>query len=177
MFAILQAWGIRDCTDGASNTLAVSERLIGDNNTGSRNGAEEYFGVPWPSGGDGLGMNQVATNPTGYSNLQQYIQSCDSIAKSGTGKEYNDTMSSWPLNRMHYGPGMTMLLTPNSPHASCGEYQADDGTLGARSRHPGGVNALFADGSVHFMKNSINTITWFALGTKAGGEVISADSY
>ena len=47
----------------------------------------------------------------------------------------------------------------------------------SRSYHPGGVNALFADGSVHFVKNSINFQTWRALGTVGGGEVISSDSY
>jgi prepilin-type processing-associated H-X9-DG protein len=47
----------------------------------------------------------------------------------------------------------------------------------ARSRHPGGVNALFADGSVRFIKNSINGATWIALGSIGGGEVISSDSY
>jgi prepilin-type processing-associated H-X9-DG protein len=44
----------------------------------------------------------------------------------------------------------------------------------ARSRHPGGVNVLFGDGSVHFMKNTIDSITWGAVGTRAGGEVISS---
>jgi hypothetical protein len=39
------------------------------------------------------------------------------------------------------------------------------------------VNVLFADGSVKFIKDSINQPTWWALGTKAGGEVISADAY
>ena len=33
------------------------------------------------------------------------------------------------------------------------------------------------DGSVRFIKNSINIQTWMALGTKSGGEVFSADSY
>ena len=47
----------------------------------------------------------------------------------------------------------------------------------ARSYHPGIVNALFADGSVHAVKNAINVNTWRALGTVGGGEVISADSY
>ncbi|MFM7132495.1 MAG: H-X9-DG-CTERM domain-containing protein, partial [bacterium] len=46
-----------------------------------------------------------------------------------------------------------------------------------RSRHPGGVNVLFGDGSVKFMKDSVNVSTWRALGSMAGGEVISADSY
>jgi len=45
------------------------------------------------------------------------------------------------------------------------------------SRHPGGVNAAFADGSVRFIKDSIGPTTWFALNTIGNGEVISADSY
>jgi prepilin-type N-terminal cleavage/methylation domain-containing protein/prepilin-type processing-associated H-X9-DG protein len=47
----------------------------------------------------------------------------------------------------------------------------------ARSRHPGGVNVLNADGSVKFFKDSINPATWRALGSPAGGEVVSSDSY
>ena len=48
---------------------------------------------------------------------------------------------------------------------------------GSRSRHPGGVNSLFGDGSVHFMKNSISPLTWVQLGSISGGEVISSDQY
>jgi prepilin-type processing-associated H-X9-DG protein len=44
------------------------------------------------------------------------------------------------------------------------------------SYHPGGVNLLFLDGSVHFVKETINRTTWRALGTRSGGEVVSADS-
>ncbi|WP_165234879.1 DUF1559 domain-containing protein [Aquisphaera insulae] len=78
----------------------------------------------------------------------------------------------------------THTLPPNSPLRDCGT--AADTTainnfsrthLAARSYHPGGANAAFADGSVRFFKNSINLSTWNALGTRAGGEVISADSY
>ena len=49
--------------------------------------------------------------------------------------------------------------------------------LSASSNHPGGVNTLMMDGSVRFFKNSINISTWQAVGTRNGGEVISADSY
>ena len=48
--------------------------------------------------------------------------------------------------------------------------------VAARSYHSGGVNALFADGSVRFAKSSINLQTWRALSTPNGGEVVSADS-
>jgi prepilin-type N-terminal cleavage/methylation domain-containing protein len=49
--------------------------------------------------------------------------------------------------------------------------------LASRSRHPGGVSAVLGDGSVRFIKNSINLITWRALSTTRGGEIISADAF
>jgi prepilin-type processing-associated H-X9-DG protein len=45
------------------------------------------------------------------------------------------------------------------------------------SNHPGGVNVLFGDGAVRFLKNTVNTTTWRALGTRNGGETVSSDSY
>ena len=48
---------------------------------------------------------------------------------------------------------------------------------GFKSLHPGGANLLFADGSVHFLKASINRLTYAGLGSRNGGEVISADAY
>jgi len=47
----------------------------------------------------------------------------------------------------------------------------------ARSYHPGGVNSLLMDGSVRFIKNSINRDVWRGLGSRVGAEVISADAY
>jgi prepilin-type N-terminal cleavage/methylation domain-containing protein/prepilin-type processing-associated H-X9-DG protein len=58
--------------------------------------------------------------------------------------------------------------TINDPEAHVEDYW---------SMHPGGANFLFADGSVHFLKSSINPAPWRALATRAYGEVISADSY
>ena len=58
----------------------------------------------------------------------------------------------------------------------CGHRRRGDSST-ANSNHPGGVNILMADGSVRFAKDSINQATWWALGTRANGEVISADSY
>ena len=48
---------------------------------------------------------------------------------------------------------------------------------GFKSHHPGGANFVFADGSVHFLKQSIAMTTYCALGSRNGGEVVSSDSY
>ena len=45
------------------------------------------------------------------------------------------------------------------------------------SFHPGGVNVLMGDGSVRFLKDSVNPITLRALVSLSGGEVISSDQY
>ncbi len=60
------------------------------------------------------------------------------------------------------------LRTPNDPEAHVEDYW---------SMHPGGVNFLFADGSVHFIKSSINPIPYRAMMTRNYGEIVSADSY
>jgi prepilin-type N-terminal cleavage/methylation domain-containing protein/prepilin-type processing-associated H-X9-DG protein len=65
-------------------------------------------------------------------------------------------------------------------------WQASNAPLGCRfgaaakgfvSLHPGGANFAFCDGSVHFLKQSIAMPTYAALGSRAGGEVLSADQY
>ena len=48
---------------------------------------------------------------------------------------------------------------------------------GFKCKHPGGANFLFADGSVHFLKQSIAMITYCALGSRNGGEVVSSDAF
>jgi prepilin-type N-terminal cleavage/methylation domain-containing protein/prepilin-type processing-associated H-X9-DG protein len=48
---------------------------------------------------------------------------------------------------------------------------------GARSLHPGGLNALFGDGSVRFVKNTIDPAIWIGINSINAGEVLGADSY
>ncbi len=61
-----------------------------------------------------------------------------------------------------------------------GKNEEDGGptfaAITARSYHPGGVNVLFGDGSVKFVKATVDGVIWRALGTVAGGEVIGGDS-
>jgi len=67
--------------------------------------------------------------------------------------------------------GSTIRTWYNNPGAL--QY----GNFGFRSLHPGGANFVMGDGSVKFIKQTINPPTYRALGTRAFGEVISADAY
>jgi len=77
--------------------------------------------------------------------------------------------------------------TTDPASAACnGKWQAAGVPLGCRygaaakgfaSEHPGGANFLFADGSVKFLKKSINLSTYCALGSRNGNEVISSDAF
>jgi prepilin-type processing-associated H-X9-DG protein len=83
-------------------------------------------------------------------------------------------------------PGRTLgntLVAPNSPYPNCqggfgGEADFDNfGNFSMSSFHPGGANTLMCDGSVRFLKNSTGWPVVWSLGSRAGGEVISSDSY
>jgi prepilin-type N-terminal cleavage/methylation domain-containing protein/prepilin-type processing-associated H-X9-DG protein len=69
-------------------------------------------------------------------------------------------------------------LTPNSPRNDClGPFNPHSPAFkAARSNHPGGVNLLYCDGHVGFVKDTVNPIAWRAISTRSGGEVVSADA-
>ena len=71
------------------------------------------------------------------------------------------------------------FLTPNSEQYDClGPFNPHNPAWkAARSLHPGGVNALFSDGHVQFVKDSVSPATWRGLATRNGGEVLSSDAY
>ena len=80
-------------------------------------------------------------------------------------------------------------FTPNSGYDSCvcngdtpnipAECRPNYGTVfvTARSNHPGGVNALFCDGSITFVTNEVDHEIWWALGSMQGGETVSKSEY
>ena len=184
MFAVMKAYGLRDATDGSSNTVAFSEIRIGDNSAGTINGAERYVNLPWSSGTTvqngyavGTGDEQIVPGAKGQGFLNQYIGQCIAARASGSAT-VNDTAGSfWASGRTLPGPLNSMLATPNSRNPDCGAYPGTNSMFAMRSRHPGGVNALLADGSVRFVKDAVSQTTWWSLGTKAGGEIVSSDSY
>jgi prepilin-type processing-associated H-X9-DG protein len=69
-------------------------------------------------------------------------------------------------------------MPPNKPAcAVAASFGNVDSFIGPGSSHPGGANVLLLDGSVKFIKDGIALANWNALGTRAGGEVLSADAF
>ena len=72
----------------------------------------------------------------------------------------------WPVFILGHTGTVIEAQTPNNTSG-----HADDFT----SRHAGGVNFLFADGSVRFINSNVNINAWVAAGTRAGGEVAGGE--
>jgi prepilin-type processing-associated H-X9-DG protein len=83
--------------------------------------------------------------------------------------------TAWPPNKVVLGgsPAVEVDLVGRGEKSGGPTYAA----IIARSYHSGGVNSLFGDGSVRFIKSTIGGSTWRALGSVQSGEVISADSF
>ena len=78
-----------------------------------------------------------------------------------------DVIPPWWCNGTQNRPGMNLPCIG-------GASDLTDNTAASRSAHPGGVHVGFCDGSVHFVLQGIDLVTWQALGTIAGGETIGA---
>ncbi len=187
MFSINLSRRFSSIVDGTSNTIL---------------GAEVKANCPqlrhcYPAGTmpPGLAYNSFPmTTQAGIAYIQQNSSSC---------KQQDVGHLRWNDGAGPYA-GMTTALTPNAHtgilatnitlnpagtnytagYLDFDWYSTDEndggpsfGAITARSFHPGGVNVLFVDGSVHFIKDSIGWYTWYGLGTIAGGEVISSDQY
>jgi prepilin-type N-terminal cleavage/methylation domain-containing protein/prepilin-type processing-associated H-X9-DG protein len=155
-------------TDGLSNTLAVSEGLIGHPQARKCGTAGSD-----PPGFVSVTMSQPAPGPASLAMLASLVKSCGKpIIPEGHTR--------WANGGVYYS-GITTANTPNQPVDWDWIDENDGGptwmSLSASSNHSGGVNTLFADGSVHYIKNSINAVIWSGLGTIQGGEVLSADQF
>jgi prepilin-type N-terminal cleavage/methylation domain-containing protein/prepilin-type processing-associated H-X9-DG protein len=171
--------GIGSLIDGTSNTVAFSERLIGlpngDYTISSPNAKRVIFGpVSGMTADSGNGAQALA-----------FVQACRALPGStSTAGTVNNV---WIAGAVWAGShGNTLRFnayshvnTPNGISCMAENYppgQAID-AMSPSSNHPGGVNACMADGSVRYIKDTVAIPTWWALGTRAGGEVISADAY
>jgi prepilin-type N-terminal cleavage/methylation domain-containing protein/prepilin-type processing-associated H-X9-DG protein len=171
MFTFQACYGLKHCTDGSSNTIAFSESVINPVNTG---GGVRYEGLASVSG-----LQRVLDASTlAPATLQAMFNTCDAKWKSG-GTYDNQSGRDWAHGCLTQTMFNT-VVTPNKyrwTHCSNTSSTTMAPLCNAMSFHPGGVNTLMTDGSVKFIKDSINPTTWYAIGTKANGEVVDATSY
>ena len=161
---------VASVTDGLSNTHFVSELLQG--------APDDIRGTVWVLNA-GAGSYNTRFTPNGFTDYVGVIPPYSTLV--GVLPMNNlDNIASFGGSGLGTSPASPGSLCDSQPGQQLGCYnQGSEGSeyAGARSRHPGGINALFGDGSVHFMKNSINPLTWVQLGSINAGEVVSADQY
>jgi prepilin-type N-terminal cleavage/methylation domain-containing protein/prepilin-type processing-associated H-X9-DG protein len=183
------AIGLNSCIDGSSNTIAFGEALVsitGRGNAYRGNGmATGVNTASFRSTSTGLDVQQKTPAA-----LAAALQACNDFWKTippGTtnrngAKEFRGQV--WALGERNYTLFNT-VIPPNSkdyPWSVCklgtkNSAPNESQFINAQSYHPGGANFTFADGSVKFIKDSVNMQVYWALGTRNYGEVVSADSY
>jgi prepilin-type N-terminal cleavage/methylation domain-containing protein/prepilin-type processing-associated H-X9-DG protein len=186
----VKCYGVQSCTDGTSNTIAFGEALVGT--------ATSQQPVKWRTGpvlstgsalctGGWCGLNDVGVNYNGViTDLQVCMQGYynkgtpDQLSKwQGKGFRWCENLAGFSIFNTVVPPSSSDYLFAwcalrgggTNSNASDGQYQ------NATSNHPGGANFLLADGSARFIKSTIAIRTYWALGTRAGGEIVSSDSY
>ena len=175
-----QAIGLRDIQDGSSNTIAFGEWRVGTGNVNVVNVASDVVFLGSTPGGAARNTNGLFSIPALEPNLLPWAQACrNSLLTNRAGRTptlgltWSVCLAGWTLG--------TTLFPPNSKYPNCSTNGANTiqnpGMFNMSSLHPGGANTLFSDGSVKFLKDTTNQRVIWALGTRALGEVISADSY
>jgi prepilin-type N-terminal cleavage/methylation domain-containing protein/prepilin-type processing-associated H-X9-DG protein len=184
----LAYFGMEGIIDGSSNTALYSEKLLGLSNGGPFNttvGSVNQFRVNFPFNGQ-----WQVYNSGNVSLALNYVQQCQSIpvgtlaatngGNEGTwGNGFTWALGyPWNWNTNCYNhtntPNKYSCVTLNDQSPGWG---AAVGIIPPTSAHPGGVNIGFGDGSVKFVKDTISIQTWWAIGTRNNGEVVSSDSY
>jgi len=139
--------------DGLSKTAAYSERLINPGLIVADSRRNVWY---W---GDG-------TTPM---TLPQMADACNSTTTRSSESVYPG--GSWLSPVPFFGNAYQHLLTPNTRNCRYGDlaqwtYSGHNYPFTPSSGHAGGVNVLYADGSVNFISNSIDRRNWWALGTR-----------
>ena len=185
MFVLWLAYGIKDCTDGTSNTIIYAESLVAQNSN-PQPAFQRNNGV--------TGVSAISTFAAHDASASSYtlailpaIQACTlayRVATTYPGGLNTDNGIRWGIG----GVGtalMNTVVTPNSklaPFNTCtytgqGNFGDMASFSNCQSNHPGGANVLLSDGSVRFIKDSIQQQVWFALGTRANGDIVDASQY
>ena len=179
--------------DGLSNTLMASEGTIG--HAQMRSCINTPQGPSDSTAGTWTPDNVPLPGPNSAAALTQLINNCGTATgKIKAGGPIGHTR--WCNGGVYYA-GFTTAMGPNSNVKAMTRVSKTGGSmvpmdwdstdendggptymsLSASSNHPGGVNTVFADGSVRSIKDSVSPVTWRALGSIAGQEVISASDF
>jgi prepilin-type N-terminal cleavage/methylation domain-containing protein/prepilin-type processing-associated H-X9-DG protein len=161
--------------DGTSNTTIWSEFVKGDGN--GPGDSRDGLGMIYTGGSRTANSGVVAAQGKVGANFLD-AQACE----KATNKDWSWKGERWMAQDPARGGFYSHTQVPN--RKSCRYSDTEDVDqrnwemiITAGSSHPGGVNVLFLDGSVKFVKSTVNYNTWFALGTHAGGEVVSSDAF
>ncbi len=170
--------GFRNMTDGSSNTMAMSETLLGNQETTSGTMAGDpkrqvgvttalTAGGPGGSGGP-VGFPELAgfTGGSSQPDWKTLVAACTSWQ--------GNMASTWIVGRSRF-TSFNAYVPPNSypDLAPSDGGQSNLGLHFTRSNHVGGVNTLFGDGSVHFITNNIAVTIFQTMATVDGGESVS----
>jgi prepilin-type N-terminal cleavage/methylation domain-containing protein/prepilin-type processing-associated H-X9-DG protein len=148
---------ISEITDGTSNTVAIIECAGRDERFVSQF-LENLYPFAYPTV-RGLGPAGVANGAR-----HRYWRWADPGCAFGTSGQPNNKYT--PTNE-----GVPWPTTIATAGNQAGQNEEP------YSYHPGGVNALYGDGSVRFIKDSINLVAFRSILTIAGGETVSSDQY
>lgn len=187
IFAYQTPYSVRDVSDGESSTVAFAEGLSG-NSRSTRYRGNGVVNAGVKNGEPGAANRLTAAKYTAklIRNLQACHDGFQVAGKGGTSISGNRGQYwTWGTEAMSL---FHTLVPPNSTRyvfnqcryecSGCFLNDADHSDIvNASSIHPGGANALFCDGSVHFIKASIALPTWWALGTKNLGDPVGANGY
>jgi prepilin-type N-terminal cleavage/methylation domain-containing protein/prepilin-type processing-associated H-X9-DG protein len=174
IFTWQMSYSIRDVIDGTSNTIAFAECLVGNQSLQKGQKRIGMTGVSIPAAALVFDASANGVALAG-------INACEAAYKSGSYSIDRQRGENWA----HGCNDMTLFNTIATPNLYNDEWTNCSATgSGAMSNitnsdsyHPGGVNCLMTDGSVKFIKDTVNPKTWWAIGTRMAGEVVSADSY
>jgi prepilin-type N-terminal cleavage/methylation domain-containing protein/prepilin-type processing-associated H-X9-DG protein len=180
---------IQSIIDGTTTTALVSEHLLANSNFQSPNtttvtpggttGKRALFQIPF----------NVVLDQASLTNAQAFVTACKGLPGTTIATFDGSFGAQWLMSTDYAtaNNAYTHFMTPNAsscvgtPDTSTFISNATWGGIGAAitatSNHPGGVNVAFADGSVKFVKDSVNPQTWWAIGTRAGKEIVSGDSF
>jgi prepilin-type N-terminal cleavage/methylation domain-containing protein/prepilin-type processing-associated H-X9-DG protein len=159
-------------TDGTSNTAILSEWVKGSAfDPASRLDSNNVLGMVYaqPAGIPSEPQLQTA----GYANDVAAALACQATPVTVANQSW-----SWKGEWAFYGKTQRYTHTqlPNRKSCQSGDFCRSGDIIAASSLHPGGVNVAFMDGSVRFVKSTVNIQAWYAIATQAGSEAFSGNS-